>query len=116
VLAEQATARNRAMLWVLFETGMRASEVCALRLSDVDREQGILRVGGGKAQSRDGSRWGTRGCATCSRISMTIIRGRRSVSSGEVEAQITSFSQRRVVLSPKVASRSCLAGSGNGLA
>jgi len=44
VLAEWATARNRAILWVLFDTGMRASEVCALRLLDVDREQGILRV------------------------------------------------------------------------
>jgi Integrase core domain/Phage integrase family len=37
VLAERATARNRAILWLLFETGMRVSELCALRLSDVDR-------------------------------------------------------------------------------
>jgi site-specific recombinase XerD len=52
VLAERATARNRAILWVLFETGMRASEVCGLRLVDVDREQGILRVRGKGSQQR----------------------------------------------------------------
>jgi len=39
-------ARNRAILRVLFETGMRASEVCGLRLVDVDREQGMLRIRG----------------------------------------------------------------------
>lgn len=46
MLAERATARNRAILWVLFDTGMRVSEVCALRLVDVGRKQGILRVWG----------------------------------------------------------------------
>src|SRR5450755_1843177 len=33
-LVDQATARNRALLWVLFDTGMRVSEVCRLRLGD----------------------------------------------------------------------------------
>ncbi len=45
-----ATARNRAMLWVFYETGMRVSELCGLRLSDVDREQGKLRVGEGSSE------------------------------------------------------------------
>lgn len=52
VLTERATARNRAILWLLFDTGMRVSEVCALRLSDVEREQGILRVRGKGSQER----------------------------------------------------------------
>jgi site-specific recombinase XerD len=52
VLAERATVRNRAILWLLFDTGMRASELCGLRLSDVEREQGILRVGGKGPQQR----------------------------------------------------------------
>jgi site-specific recombinase XerD len=43
-LADQAAARNRAILWVLFDTGMRISEVCGLHLGDVDREQRTLRV------------------------------------------------------------------------
>lgn len=43
-LTDRATARNRAILWVLFDTGMRVSEVCRLRLGDVDPEQGILRI------------------------------------------------------------------------
>ena len=43
--AEQG-ARNRALLWVFAQTGIRPSEICGLRLSDVDREQGLLRVKG----------------------------------------------------------------------
>nr|MBA2680605.1 site-specific integrase [Ktedonobacteraceae bacterium] len=44
------TVRNRALLWVFFETGVRVSELRALRLVDVDREQGRLRVGGDSNQ------------------------------------------------------------------
>jgi site-specific recombinase XerD len=49
---ELAAARNRALLWVLFETGMQASEVCRLRVVDVDREQGVLVVRGRGAKER----------------------------------------------------------------
>ena len=52
VLAERATARNRAILWVLFDTGMRTTEICSLRLGDVDREQGIVSVRGKGATVR----------------------------------------------------------------
>ena len=37
-----APARNRALLSVLYDTGMHLSEVCALRLGDVDVDQGML--------------------------------------------------------------------------
>jgi len=50
--AEQATARNRAILWVLFETGMQGTELCALRLGDVDRGKRELLVRGKGAQER----------------------------------------------------------------
>ena len=43
-IPEWAPARNRALLWVLYDTGMRLSEVCTLRLGDVDIEQGMLMV------------------------------------------------------------------------
>ena len=52
VLAERATVRNRAILWLLFDTGMRVSELCELRLSDVDREQGTLLIRGKGARIR----------------------------------------------------------------
>lgn len=52
MLAEWATARNRAILWVLFDTGMQPTEVCRLRLCDVDREQGSLRVRGKGSKHR----------------------------------------------------------------
>jgi integrase/recombinase XerD len=47
---ERATARNRAILWVLLDTGMRVSELCGLRIADVNQEQRALRVktAGGK--------------------------------------------------------------------
>jgi site-specific recombinase XerD len=52
VQAEQATARNQALLWVLFETGMQATELCALRMTDVDRGKRELLVRGKGAQER----------------------------------------------------------------
>ena len=49
---ERTATRNRAILWVLLDTGMRVSELCGLRLVDVDREQRALLVQrrGGKAR------------------------------------------------------------------
>ena len=44
VIPEWAPARNRALLRVLHDTGMRLSEACALRLGDVDLEQGMVIV------------------------------------------------------------------------
>ncbi len=46
MIADLAAARNRAILWVLFDTGMYTTEVCELCLGDVDREQGMVRVRG----------------------------------------------------------------------
>jgi site-specific recombinase XerD len=47
-----ACARNRAILWVLLDTGIRVNELCALRLEDVDREAGTLRIGGNRSRER----------------------------------------------------------------
>jgi site-specific recombinase XerD len=52
IVADQAAARNRAILWVLFETGMQVTEVCRLRLGDVDREQKVLSVWGSGSKAR----------------------------------------------------------------
>jgi site-specific recombinase XerD len=49
---ERATTRNRALLWILLETGLLVSEVCALRLSDVDRQREKLRIQGQGPQKR----------------------------------------------------------------
>lgn len=40
--------RDRAMMLVLLDTGMRASEVCALRISDYDRRTGKIIIQHGK--------------------------------------------------------------------
>jgi site-specific recombinase XerD len=41
-----ATARNRALLWVLWDVGLLVSEMGALNLGDVDLAQGTLHVHG----------------------------------------------------------------------
>ena len=45
-------ARNRAILWLLLETGLQASELCGLRLTDVDRADGTVTVRGKKGHLR----------------------------------------------------------------
>jgi site-specific recombinase XerD len=42
----QNAARNRAIILLLLDTGLRASEICALRISDLDVRNSILRAFG----------------------------------------------------------------------
>ena len=51
-MAERAAVRNRAILWVLYDTGIRVSELCGLRLSDFDRKHSILTVKGKGSKER----------------------------------------------------------------
>jgi site-specific recombinase XerD len=51
-LVERAVARNRAMLWMFYDTGIRVSELCGLRLSDFDRKHGIVTVTGKGSKER----------------------------------------------------------------
>ena len=44
--------RNRAILWVYYDAGIRISELCGLRLSDFDRKRGILTVKGKGSKER----------------------------------------------------------------
>ncbi len=46
------TARNRAILWLLWETGMQVSELCGLRLADVDRASETVTVQGKRSSLR----------------------------------------------------------------
>jgi integrase/recombinase XerD len=43
-LAERAMVRNRAILWLLYDTGIRVSELINLRVGDLDRKKGIITV------------------------------------------------------------------------
>jgi integrase/recombinase XerD len=51
-IAERAAARNRAILWVLYDTGIRISELCGLRIADFDRKRGVLTVTGKGSKER----------------------------------------------------------------
>jgi site-specific recombinase XerD len=46
------TARNRAILWLLLDTGLQVSELCGLRLGDVDRYGGTVTVRGKRGHTR----------------------------------------------------------------
>lgn len=46
------TARNRAILWLLLDTGVSVSELCALRIADVDHIGGTVTVRGRKGDAR----------------------------------------------------------------
>src|SRR5258708_9512970 len=39
-------ARNRAIFWVLWDTGIRLAELCDLRLANFDRDKGVIIVHG----------------------------------------------------------------------
>lgn len=45
-MADCNAARNRAILWLLWDTGIRLAELCNLRLSDLDRSRGVIVVHG----------------------------------------------------------------------
>src|SRR5439155_19746077 len=46
------TARNRAILWLLLDTGLQVSELCRLRLADMDRAGGTVTVRGKRGRPR----------------------------------------------------------------
>src|SRR5258708_28414247 len=45
-MVDRAAARNRAILWVLYDTGIRLSELCGLQVEDFDRKHGLIVVKG----------------------------------------------------------------------
>jgi integrase/recombinase XerD len=51
-LADRAAARNRAILWLFYDPGIRLAELCNLRLGDFDRKHGMIIVKGKGAKER----------------------------------------------------------------
>jgi len=50
--AERAAVRNRAILWLLYDTGIRVSELINLRVDDLDRKKGVVTVMGKGSKER----------------------------------------------------------------
>jgi site-specific recombinase XerD len=50
--ATRTALRDQALLWVLFDTGITVSELCALRVADLDHHTGLLRVRGKGGEER----------------------------------------------------------------
>ena len=51
-LADRTAARNSAILWVLYDAGIRLSELLGLKLGDFDRKHGMLIVKGKGSKER----------------------------------------------------------------
>jgi site-specific recombinase XerD len=43
-LAQRAAARNRAIFWLFYNTGIRVSELCSLKVDDVDRKHAMITI------------------------------------------------------------------------
>src|ERR1700730_17664139 len=50
--AKHLAARDQALLWVLFDSGIMVSELCALHLADLDQHAGLMRVRGKGGKER----------------------------------------------------------------
>ncbi len=50
--AERAAVRNRAILWLFYDTGIRVSELCNLSLNALDRKHGVITVKGKGSKER----------------------------------------------------------------
>jgi site-specific recombinase XerD len=50
--ADRAAARNRAILWILYDTGIRLSELCGLRTGDFDRKHALILAKGKGSKER----------------------------------------------------------------
>ncbi len=50
--AERAAARNRAILWLFYDSGIRLSELINLRVQDFDRKHGLITVKGKGSKER----------------------------------------------------------------
>ncbi len=51
-IAERAAVRNRAILWVFYDTGIRVSELTNLRVNNLDRKRGVIIVKGKGSKER----------------------------------------------------------------
>jgi site-specific recombinase XerD len=51
-MADRAAVRNRAILWLFYDTGIRVSELCGLRHADFDRRHGVITVKGKGSKER----------------------------------------------------------------
>jgi site-specific recombinase XerD len=51
-MADRAAVRNRAILWLLYDTGIRVWELCGLRVGDFDRRHGVITVRGKGSKER----------------------------------------------------------------
>ena len=52
-ITDMNAARNRAILWLLWDTGIRLAELCDLRLANLDRDKGaIIVLGKGNKERR----------------------------------------------------------------
>lgn len=93
---DHGTARNRALLWLFWETGLLVTEVCGLRLADVDREQGQVRI----ERPDESIRWVPLGATALQHLLWYLDRFRLVEAKAEMGAGVLFLSERRRPLTP----------------
>jgi site-specific recombinase XerD len=101
LIADRAAARNRAILWVLYDTGIRISELCGLRRAILTANAAYSRSLV-KAPRNGVLPSATTACATSCTTWISTGQMRKSWQTGVARAKITSFSQKRAPHSPKM--------------
>jgi site-specific recombinase XerD len=95
-LMDHGTARNRALLWLFWETGLLVTEVCGLRLSDVDREQGQVRI----QRPDESMRWVPLGANALQHLLSYLDQSRLIEAKAETGEGALFLSERRRPLTP----------------
>lgn len=112
-IAERAAVRNRAILWVLYDAGIRVSELCGLRCDRFDRKHGILTVWGKGSKERRIALG-----QNCQRHLLYYLDhhrpGEEELSEWETPGKTISSFLKPGSPSPKTASPCCSPGCANG--
>jgi len=95
-LMDHAAARNRALLWLFWETGLLVTQVCALHLWDVDRGQGQVRVQGPDATER----WVPLGASGLRHLLWYLDHARLIEANAETGGGALFLSEKRRPLTP----------------
>lgn len=82
----KAQARNLAIIEILFSTGMRVSEVCNLRLQDINLKNGIVKVLGKGSKERI--------IQICQVETIAIIRNYYQLHKNEIKRESSFFINR----------------------
>jgi site-specific recombinase XerD len=88
------TARDRALLWLLYDTGISVSELCALRLEDLNQQTGQVRVRGNGDHERLLALGPKSLGYLLSYLDQLLSEGKNSLTAGRAQEDFLFFTER----------------------